>query len=370
MTLIQDLRQEFVPHVYDWQGSPFEIGRQHGQTLRSAIIDEYNRSLGMLCERSGYSESHYLARHRAQFETVFQDLVPRAVEEIRGLAQGAGLPYDLAFFAATRDGIKTPEPRDGCTAFYAGHKVTASGNILLGQTKDTGAPLSRYRVMKLRYSDGQSTVVLNYAGWVANIGLSSNGMAFTGNSLYAQASKEETVPFTLLKRLTMEKNTVGEVLQAIKGFSFENGCFTIADKYGAAVCLEWVAGKCAQTDISGRTFGHANRILAPDLQVHEDSFDSGNCELDSSRERQETVQRLLDEKKGAIDMATLKSIAGDHAACPQAICRHEEAGWGKTTAAYVADLNAGRIQICLGNPCSADWSEYSLESQPALSGVS
>ena len=96
---------------------------------------------------------------------------------------------------------------------------------------------------------------MNYPGWIANLCLTSDGLATTGNSLYAAAPDKPTAPGSFLKRLVMEKRSTQEVLDAIRGMTFENGCIMVGDRSGHMVCIELAAGRVNIRDVSGQAFG-------------------------------------------------------------------------------------------------------------------
>jgi len=99
--------QQGKQHFYDWHGSAYEIGLQHGQALREEIIREYLPALQSLIETSGQNEAQLLEGIIAQYEPIFERYVPGTLDEIQGLADGSGLDYRHAFFAAIRDGMKS-----------------------------------------------------------------------------------------------------------------------------------------------------------------------------------------------------------------------------------------------------------------------
>lgn len=350
--------------IREWSGSPFEIGRQHGKELRDEIINENGPAAHALAARFKLSLPKTLDRVLRLYEPLFQEHLPIAIEEIKGIADGSGLSYPFAFYGAIRDGAKFPPQlaaqQDGqCTAFVCGKPTTRDGKMLMGQTKDTGLSSQRYHLMRFEYSDGRSLLVLNYAGWIANMALTSDGMALTGNSLYAPETEEETVPYSFLKRLVMEKSSVDEVLQIISGMRFGNGCFMIGDASGKAVCLESVAGCLDVRDVSSQTFGHANSILAEKLKQLEDPW----TRLPSSPPRQRNVQRLLDEKAGEITVEDLKRVAADHTDYPFSICRHpDEADPLSTSAAVIMDLTDREMHIALGKPCQSEFASFKLKT--------
>lgn len=118
---------------HDWHGSAHDIGFQHGKTLSRQIVAECQPALDAAAASNGQTVDGFLLRY--------------------------------AFFATTRDGARLSFGKDeGCTAFHTAADTTADGHVLLGQTKDTGAPLERYHIMRRVYDDGLAVLTLNYAG--------------------------------------------------------------------------------------------------------------------------------------------------------------------------------------------------------------
>jgi isopenicillin-N N-acyltransferase-like protein len=153
----------------------------------------------------------------------------------------------------------------------------------------------------------------------------------------------------------MERQSVRQVLDEIRGMTFHNSCILIADRGGHAVCLEMAAGRIDVRDVSGTAFGHANNILAKPLLEFEKKGPA------SSPLRQKRVDALLKERGGAFTAATMQGVFRDHAGFPLSICRHPSNEDPQTTnAAFVADLKTLRMHIAVGNPCAAGFQTYEL----------
>jgi hypothetical protein len=252
--------------VYEFRGSAYQVGLQHGRALAREIRGEAQPAAEALARRGRLGLEAALKQVRSRYEGLFRERMPAVLEEIHGMAERAELSYDYAFFAATRDMMHT----GACTAIAAGGKQTSDGGVLIGQTKDTGAPLERFRIMRIAYASGRRMVVLNYPGWIANMCLTSDGLSCTGNSLFASPLPGRTIPGSFLQRLVLEKASIGEVLDAIRGRQFENGCLLIADASGHAVCVELATSHTDVREISGEAIGHANNILTPGLKRYEE----------------------------------------------------------------------------------------------------
>lgn len=335
--------------VYDLHGTPAEVGVQHGRALRTEIVAEAGPSAESLARRTGLTVEASLAGVVSRYEGLYRDHMPNVLEEVRGVAEGAQISYPFAFWAAFRDGMKA----DACTSVVSSGKASTGARVLLGQTKDTTAPLERFRIMRIAYEGGRSMVILNYPGWMGNLSLTSDGLAFTGNSLYAGPNTGRSTPGSFLKRLIMERQSVEQVIDEIRGMTFGNSCIMIADRGGRTVCLESAAGHVDVRDVSGSAFGHANNILSPSLRQFERHGPA------SSPHRQKRVEELVKQHSGSISVQTMKAIFQDHNGLPMSICRHPAAeDRGTTNAAFVADPMAGRMHIAIGNPCVSEFKTY------------
>lgn len=250
---------------YEFTGTAYEIGLQHGLALAAEIRREYEPALAACAANrgSGEDERSTLSAFSDTFLPVVEELLgPDAKAEVAGTADGAGLSFDAAFFAAYRDGwdgATVPSGSDeGCTAFLCAADATNTGGIVLGQTKDTNAPLERYRVCRLRYSDsGVQHILCTYPGWAASWGLLMNGsLSWVGNSVYGLPAPASTriLPTSILKRLAMQSSSVAQLIGTVrsKGLQFSDGAFTIGDSTGEAWLLESVAGRSEWTPIARR----------------------------------------------------------------------------------------------------------------------
>lgn len=345
-----------VHRVYDFTGTAYEIGRQHGEALRGKIVEEFAIIVKRVADEFGLSVERFLNRVQERYEPIFRHRVPIGMEEVRGIAAGTGLTFKEAFFCATRDGLKRT-PVTACTSFCCASQTTADGSVLLGQSKDTGMSTERYHIMRYAYDSGRRMVVLNYPGWIGNIGLTSDGMSLAGNSLYGQSPGNETVPYSLLKRLMLEKSSVREVLEQIDGLSFENGNFVLGDASGHLVNIESVAGRLGIRDVSAGAFGHANSILSGALKPLENE----TLGSPSSPTRQRNIQRQLDLHAGELSVDVLRTILKNHDDYPSSLCLHSHDGEPHhTTAAFAADLTHLTIDIAIGNPCGNPFIRYAL----------
>ena len=272
--------------VYVFSGTPFEIGRQHGSALAQEIVSEMSPALQEYSRARAEAPEVTLRNFRLMYEPVVVNVLPGAMDEVRGIAEGSSLSVDAAFFAAFRDGTPATFAGNGkgegaCTAFVCTGSRSATGGVMIGQygfpsraihtsyntarafcaltlsikflpagqTKDTDAPLDRYRVMRLHDKEsGRRHILCTYPGWAASWGLLSGGtLGWVGNSLYGMppSSSCNLLPTSILKRLAMRLESVEELRSEVSkhGLCFTDGAFTFGDRFGAAFMLECVAGR-------------------------------------------------------------------------------------------------------------------------------
>ncbi len=134
-------------------GSHYEIGRQVGEACEDRIrrfldillqVDLQFRSAS---EPTALSYSEALQRTRL-FLPLFEDFAPHQLEEVRGIADGAGLAFEEALLLQIRGEIAfTREAVSGCTAFVLSRDATASGEIIMGQNSDTGQEMKEVAIV-------------------------------------------------------------------------------------------------------------------------------------------------------------------------------------------------------------------------------
>jgi isopenicillin-N N-acyltransferase-like protein len=275
--------------------------------------------------------------------------MPAVLEEIQGIAEGARIAYRYAFVAAVRDMMDA----GGCTSVALSGAGHPAGPVI-GQTRDTSGSSSRFHIMRIQYDSGRSMVLLNYPGWIANTGITSDGLAFAGFSLFAAAPDKPTVPGSFRKRLVLEARSTAEVLDQISGLSFPNGGLLIGDRSGHMACVEMVAGRVAVRDVSGMALGHSNSICITEMKQFEAIIPDASSDL-----RRVNIERILSEQGGNISIKSLKAAFRDHTGFPLSICRHNSPTdtW-ITSAAFVADLKALEIHIAIGSPCTSPFVRY------------
>ena len=117
---------------------------------------------------------------------------PAYVEEMRGIAEGAGEPFAAVMLMNARTEMVAAARRqqaarqfpDGCTAALALPEASADGVLLHGQNWDWRAECAETGVvLRIRRDDGPDILTFTEAGGLARSGLNSAGIGLTANAL-------------------------------------------------------------------------------------------------------------------------------------------------------------------------------------------
>ena len=333
--------------VVDAAGSPYEVGRAHGAAVAGMVRAEVEARLGGLDRNAAF-------RHVAGVQAFLKSWAPHLLDEVRGIADGAGIDARAALWLQW--GMRAPE---ACTAFAVGPEFTGDGTVYAGQTKDTGPGANeRSIVLKVRPAGRPAILSFSYAGHLAQIGISSTGVSLWGMSLYVDAPGSGANP--LLKRMLLECERVSAMRELADAISGENvGAFGFSDADGNVGVLERLPGRQIWLDGGRDSIGHANMIVSP--EPADRALDCYRTRCPSAGARHRRVNEALAEGRGSFDVASGFAILSDQQNHPKSICRETtEVDGILTNSAIVAEPLAGRLHMTYGPPTRAEPQTVSL----------
>jgi isopenicillin-N N-acyltransferase-like protein len=345
------------------EGAPRERGRQVGEETADLIrfnLDNYWR---LFHDLAGLDRSSVI-EHASSFLEAIRTYAPHLLEEMRGIAEGAGatlveivaLNYRTEFLSEAKVPL-----RNECTAVFAGPEATADGHTLLAQNWDWAEILRGGMILLQITQPGRPTILtLTEAGMVGKIGFNSAGIGVCTNFLLHEC-RRHGVPFHLILREALNATRLGVAVAAVyRQQRADSGNFLLAHADGEAINLEATPLTVAfQHPVRGLLI-HTNHFLAPRLQ----QGDHGILESDNTLLRYGRARRLLKAETGRITVDTLKQVFQDHFNYPRAICRHSdpelpEAERNVTLASIIIDLTVGKAHVACGEPCVSPY--YSIE---------
>ena len=320
-------------------------------------------------------------RAAAGFEAPIAAFRPAYLDEMRGIAEGAGL--DLADVLAIN--VRT-EVMYAAKARQA--PLAARGSANSGRCPPSAAPSpwSRPRdaqaatllgqnwdwllhsaqtlvVLEVRQDDGPDFVTVVEAGLLAKAGLNAAGLGLVTNALVTDADLGAPgLPYHVLLRAILDCATVTEALKVLQaGMRSSSANYLIAHASGAALDVEAAPGDFTRLYPQFPEDGlllHTNHFLSPRLHP----VDVSLWAMPSSAVR---LQRLRAGATGSATLDDFRVLLADHADYPHSICSHPDPGdhpleQGATIASVLMDLNARRLWLAAGNPCRSPYQELDV----------
>jgi isopenicillin-N N-acyltransferase-like protein len=339
----------------EFSGEPFEIGFAHGRTLRDLIDLQLRETLEAAQKGGGLSREQALAQADAQRSKI-ADLAPHWLDELRGLAEGAGISFEEAIALQVRPG--TGAMPEGCTSFGISGDVTAGGRPLAGQTRDlVPAYRSRMFMILLRPTRGTPILAHSVPGELGGVGINGHGVAVFANSLWGKSGRNWMAP-PLLRRAALESASADEAVRKISAMHGPAiGNFLIADQAGHVRNVEILHEGFSLTSCDQGVFVHTNNCLDGRLKA---------CEVEKSPSpgsegRRVRLDATLRQHVGQLNVTLVKQLLSDHDSQPETICRHARSERdNETTAALIVEPATRRLHISYGPPCEGQFEAYTI----------
>ena len=342
------------------RGTPREVGRQHGEALRSMIRAHLELIYTQGAQRSNLVPET-ARRWALAFGPMIGDAAPHFLEEIEGVAEGADIEQSEALLLQVRQEV-AHVARFGavdleCTSFAVSGPYTRAGTTFAGQNADLAGGIEAFSaVLTFAVTGKPAVMMLVPAGQISYLGISSEGLSADANFLRS-AGWRTGFPRYLLTRLAIEQPTLKAAVDAAltpRRASSRN--LLLADRTGAMVDIETTAQE------HGLAWGdgclvHANHHVLPGMAGHETATAE---ELHNSGRRQDRIAALMEEHRGRIDATVLKTVLRDHANRPHSICAHPGERVSYSFASIVSDLEAGAMEVAVGPPCEHDYVRYEV----------
>ena len=205
-------------------GAPEARGRSYGQQaadrVRAAMYGQTLVSLG------------YDAMARGQliqgFAREIEQFAPHYLEEMRGIAAGAGVTFEdvvminartevIAKARAEKKKAAELEPGDGCTGALILPSRSANGRLIHGQNWDWRAECADTAiVLRVRNDNGPDILTFVEAGGLARSGLNGAGISITANYLESDRDFQQLgVPLSLIRRKVLEQEHFALAIKAV-----------------------------------------------------------------------------------------------------------------------------------------------------------
>ena len=323
------------------EGSHREVGRQVGE----ATADTVRRAVVLPFDPAAVEP----------YRAAAAEHLPWIVEELEGVAEGAGVD-PLAVFAASIEELASDgSASERCTDLVAMPEVTADGHLLVAHNNDWTAESERDVVAIEWHVPGEPVCFTIGIGPWLSVGWNEAGLSVTGNEL-SPADMRAGIPRLLQMRHAVTRRTLEDAVEAVldpaRASSYN---WVFAHRDGRALNVEGTATR-AETSVPERgVLAHTNHYLHPRLLELE-----GSDRLEGTTARLCRARELLAARREPWTVDALVGALSDHEGAPESLCRHGSGDEGHTIFWCVADVSAGEIRYGLGPPCTSTPERYSF----------
>jgi isopenicillin-N N-acyltransferase-like protein len=368
------------------EGGARERGRQYGEQARDRIRLSV-AAYGEVFEHwAGWGWPRVVEEAR-RYEGPIADYGGRYLEEIRGIAEGAGLPFEdvlainvrteVMFAARARQAAVLSDAGPGeCSAFAVLPEASAAGTTLVGQNWDWLLhTFDTVVLLETVQEDGPDFVTAVEAGLLAKTGLNSSGIGLATNALVTDADRGEPgVPYHVVLRAILDAETIADALAAIQRARRSSSAgYLVAHEDGLAVCVEAAPGDFSRLFLLFPERGvllHTNHFVSPSF----DAKDVSRWAIPDSPFRLERLRSVVEAARPGLSVDTFANALGDHAGYPLAVCCHPDPrldplDQGATVVSVLMELDRRRLWVADGSPCSTpyrelDYSEFLSKPSP------
>ena len=259
--------QQHDLQVVDLTGTAFERGKQHGTQLKAQIADLLPPWRGDLERASGLPAATFVTRFLAatQFLDAAKQHTPDLLDEVRGIAEGAGQPFETMFVYQLIDEIWAQSgivARDKCSTI--GVDRDGDRPTLVAQNLDIPQWMHRYpTVLRIHHADSDlQSLVVTIPGLVAANGINNRRVAVCVNTILQLRPTPTGLPVAFVVRGVLAQRDHAAAVAFLRAVTHASGqAYTIAGP-DSAPCFEASAAGVVPWQAASHWTWHTNHPLA------------------------------------------------------------------------------------------------------------
>jgi isopenicillin-N N-acyltransferase-like protein len=359
-------------------GPPYERGRQYGLQAASEIrrgIAHYESQV------SGFQLGDGdLARIVAMYLPTIETFEPRFVDEMRGIAHGAGVEFhqivmlnartEVLKLAANPDLLRefrSVVALDGCTSIVVEPEAAAEGRLIHAHNWDWKVESAEASVvLRIRNDDGPDILTFTEAGALGRFGFNASGIAITANYLESDRDyKQVGVPLAVIRRKVLEQTHLAQAIRTVC-VTPKSGSNNIAVSHsdgGMVFDFECAPDEAFEVEPQAGVLVHANHWRSATAMVKLREEGLGATPDSLCRERR--ARKLLAAKVGRLTVDDVKGVLLDDWGTPWSICRPPRASSSTNLSATVITLvmqpSLGVMEIAVLPAIDPTFSLYALD---------
>jgi hypothetical protein len=346
------------------EGDPYELGLQHGVSLREQIWSLWSACDRWILRARGPRFGWGLERLLRGLAGVMERYVPNAVRlELRGVSHGSGLPYGrlliLNCFDDLMNNLRFVDAlgsRFACSAFAAVGAAANDGHAIAGRNLDyyfRGALLAagaeptrvlREHVVAYRYRPATGLPFVS-VGWPGIIGVvtaqNAAGLALACLTSPAWCERPWGMPLPMLYRLVAQGcSSIGQVQDVLTRTrrTIGNNLLVVSGPERDARVFELNSRRVAARSLEEGTIAATNHYQVPAL-----ARDQVGLPTASSAPRLARVEELL--ARQPLDSRAAQAILGDEMCLDEANCEWARLRNAGTIYSTVFEPSHGRIWV-------------------------
>ncbi len=363
--------------LVDVSGPPLQRGLQHGRQAAERIrrgIAHYSAQLA----RSAF-DADALRTSVHDYLPVIEAFDAGYVEEMRGIAEGAQVPFEHIVLLNARTELlqiakrraraagRVDDDPDGCTGLVVLPAASAAGRLIHAQNWDWKAECAETAiVLRVRRDDGPDLLTFTEAGALGRCGFNAAGIAITANYLESERDYRGVgVPLALIRRKVLEQEHLALAMRAVytTAKSASNNMI-VSHAQGVAIDFECAPDESFQVHAQGGLLVHANHWISPVALAK--LRDTGIVSTPDSLYRDLRVRELLEPHAGRIGRAQVKAALFDDFASPWSVCRPPRPSLSDNLSATVAMIvmepGLGEMEVAMLPALNREFVRYSLDT--------
>jgi len=338
-----------------------QVGADRADQVRH-MVEVYRRLFRQASAELGVADWSDGIRIARRYLPFIDAALPQYVEEMRGLAEGAGVAFDDILVLNTIESITADRLHLGCTSLAVSAEASANGSVLVAHNEDWYPDDVDGVFLVQAVPEGEPPfLAVSYGGLLPNVGFNAAGIAQGCDTVYAKDVRLG-IPRTIVARHVLAATTMDEAVQAalhpLRAAGYNH---LLAAETGEIVNLEASATRHDRLAAARGVAAHTNHYLSPQMVAVEEDTEARI----HSRGRLARASQLLGDMHGRIDAAGLTAVLADHDGYPYSICSHvldEPSPLDNqlTIASLVMDLTHRTMLAGWGNPCRATFTSFAL----------
>ncbi len=337
-----------VFHAVDAEGSYRQLGEVLGAGARGQIeyVAGHDGAYARVQEAARGPERDRLGRYLEATRSRF----PHLIEELEGMAEGAGASFDELFAWNCRSELLAA--MDPCPPGCSTIGVSGEGRMVLAHNEDGGEVyLGRMVLVRARPPSGLGYACLVYPGTLPGNGpgLNARGIGQTTNYIAPCQPAEAGIPRYFLGRAVLEAESLDRAVALAtlenRAFPWHHNLASLSE--ARLISLETWPGRHHLREVRGVHL-HTNHLTHPEMQdlpERDEYFDR------STGPRMEALERYVAEHPLDTAQHLLEALR-DRSGSPCRVCRRpgDEVG-GVTVAAALYESPRVELTLIQGPPC-------------------